>query len=51
MASGYELYLTSNTSEGEMRCDCLSACWEPTPLQLRQQDNPNRSVEVGGDGE
>ena len=36
---------------GCRRCDRLSACCEPTLLQLRLEDNPHRSVEVGGDGE
>ena len=47
LASGYR----THPKVGCRRRDCLQACWEPTSLQLRLQDNPLRSVEVGGDGE
>ena len=47
LASGYR----THPKVGCRRRDCLQECWEPTALQLRLQDNPLRSVEVGGDGE
>ena len=36
---------------GCRRRDYFSARGEPTPVQLRLQVDPHRSVEVGGDGE
>ena len=45
------VYHQTDPKVGCRRRNYLSACWEPTPLQLRLQDNPNRSGEVGRDTE